>query len=159
MQNVSPIKDKQLQKVADLLAHFLADTYALYLKTQNFHWNVRGPYFYSLHKMFEEQYVELSQAVDEIAERIRALGCLAPASFGQFAQLTSIKDEKGDQTAEQMVQKLAKDHGILMQSAMDIIPKAQHAHDEGTADLLIQRLKVHEKTIWMLQSSLSFSKH
>lgn len=155
MQNVTAMKDKQSQKVIDLLSHFLADTYVLYLKTQNFHWNVKGPYFYSLHNLFDEQYRELAAAIDEIAERIRALGGITPASFSQFTQLSSLKDEKGsDQSSETMLQKLLKDHEMLIQSASDMIPKSQHAKDEGTADLLIQRLKAHEKMAWMLRSSL-----
>lgn len=154
MQNVSTIKDKQLQKVADLLSHFLADTYVLYLKTQNFHWNVTGSLFYSLHKLFEDQYRELAAAIDEIAERIRSIGSMAPASFAQFLQLASLKEEKGiEQSSEDMIRKLLKDHELLAQSAADMIPKAQHAKDEGTADLLIQRLKAHEKMAWMLKSS------
>lgn len=154
MQNVTPMKDKKLEKVADLLSHFLADTYMLYLKTQNFHWNVKGPHFYSLHKLFEEQYIELAAAVDEIAERIRALGAPTPATFTQFLQLSSLKEDKGTLSAEQMLQKLTKDHETLAASATEMIPKAQHAHDEGTADLLIQRLKSHEKAAWMLSVSL-----
>jgi len=154
MQNVTTMKDKKLEKVADLLSHFLADTYLLYLKTQNFHWNVKGPHFYSLHKLFEEQYLELALAVDDIAERIRALGSITPASFNQFLQLSSLKEDKGTLSAEEMLKKLAKDHETLAAAAADMIPKAQHAHDEGTADLLIQRLKVHEKAVWMLEISV-----
>lgn len=153
MQHDPASKTQHRQKVADELAHFLADTYSLYLKTQNFHWNVTGPLFYSLHKMFEEQYQELAAAVDDIAERIRSLGCFAPASFSQFSQLASIKDEKSSLTAETMVSKLIKDHETLAQEAMHLIATAQKAHDEGTADLLIQRLKAHEKTAWMLKST------
>jgi starvation-inducible DNA-binding protein len=153
-----PLSKSQLQhrqKIADELCHYLADTYALYLKTQNFHWNVSGPLFYSLHKMFEEQYTELAASVDEIAERIRSLGCYTPASFGQFSQLMSLKDEKSLLSAEAMVQKLIKDHEILVQASLHLIATAQKAHDEGTADLVIQRLKSHEKTIWMLKSTYS----
>lgn len=142
------------QKIADELKHFLADTYTLYLKTQNFHWNVKGSDFYSLHKMFEEQYIELAAAVDEIAERLRALGSYTPASFSQFAQLTSIKEEKHEISAKEMLEKLANDHEIMAQNALEMIPKAQKVHDEGTADLLIQRSKVHDKVAWMLKSSL-----
>lgn len=142
------------QKVADELTHFLADTYALYLKTQNFHWNVKGPHFYSLHKLFEEQYQDLANAVDEIAERIRALGSYTPASFSQFSQLMSIKEERNEIDAERMVEILIKDHELLSQHATDIIPKAQKAHDEGTADIVIQRSKVHDKAVWMLKSIL-----
>ena len=142
------------QKIADELKHFLADTYALYLKTQNFHWNVQGPDFFSLHKMFEEQYLELAAAIDEIAERIRALGSATPASFSQFAQLTSIEEIKSPIKAKDMIEKLLKDHEVMAQNALEMIPKAQKAHDEGTADLLIQRSKVHDKFAWMLKSLL-----
>ncbi len=148
------VKHQYSQKIADELKHFLADTYALYLKTQNFHWNVKGADFYSLHKMFEAQYLELAEAVDEIAERLRAIGSYTPASFSQFAQLTSIEEEKNEITAKEMLQKLAKDHESMAQSSLHMIPKAQKAHDEGTADLLIQRSKIHEKTAWMLKSSI-----
>jgi starvation-inducible DNA-binding protein len=154
MHHETSIKTKHLQKVSEELGHFLADTYALYLKTQNFHWNVTGPLFFTLHKMFEEQYQELATAVDEIAERIRSLGGYAPASFSQFMQLTSLKEEKGKLDAESMIDILLKDHEILMQHSMHLIETAQAADDEGTADLLIQRLKVHEKFAWMLRSSL-----
>lgn len=154
MEQATNHKLQHTQKVADELKHFLADTYALYLKTQNFHWNVKGPDFYSLHKMFEEQYQELAAAVDEIAERIRAIGSYAPASFSQFAQLTSIKEEKNELKAEEMINILLKDHEVMSQNATEMIPKAQKAQDEGTADLLIQRAKVHDKVAWMLKSSL-----
>lgn len=154
MEHNAVVKQQHAQKIAEELSHFLADTYVLYLKTQNFHWNVKGPDFYSLHKMFEEQYEELADAVDEIAERIRALGYHTPASFAQYSQLTSIKEERGELSAENMIEKLMKDHETLSQHASHMIPKAQKAHDEGTADLLIQRLKAHDKTAWMLRSSL-----
>jgi starvation-inducible DNA-binding protein len=154
MEHATTVKIQHPQKIADELTHFLADTYVLYLKTQNFHWNVTGPNFYSLHKMFEEQYEELAAAIDEIAERIRALGCHTPASFAQYSQLTSLKEERNELPAENMIQKLIKDHETLSQHAAQIIPKAQKSHDEGTADLLIQRLKAHDKTAWMLRSSL-----
>lgn len=156
MESISALKNNPLhQKIADELAHFLADSYAVYLKTQNFHWNVKGPHFYALHKMFEEQYQELAAAIDEIAERIRALDTLAPASFSQFSKLMSIKEENTAISAEEMLQKLIKDHQILAERAQIILKKSQQAQDEGTADLLIQRLKAHEKTAWMLKSSLS----
>lgn len=154
MQPTASTKQQHSHKVADELKHFLADTYTLYLKTQNFHWNVTGPNFHSLHEMFEEQYLELATAVDEIAERIRALGCHTPASFSQFSQLSSIKEEKEENTAEEMLHKLLQDHELMSQNALEMIPKAQKAHDEGTADLLIQRSKVHDKFAWMLKSSL-----
>ena len=154
MEHSTSVKNHHAQKIADELMHFLADTYVLYLKTQNFHWNVTGPNFFSLHKMFEEQYQELASAIDEIAERIRALGCYTPASFSQYSQLSSLKEERNELTAEMMVQKLLKDHETLAQHALQMIPKAQKFHDEGTADLLIQRSKVHDKTAWMLRSSI-----
>lgn len=155
MEHATSVKQQHSQKVADELKHFLADTYALYLKTQNFHWNVKSPNFYSLHKMFEEQYQELAEAVDEIAERIRMLGCHTPASFSQFAHLTSIKEEKIEITAEEMLDKLFRDHEMMSQNALEMIPKAQKAHDEATADLLIKRTAAHDKTAWMLKSSIS----
>jgi len=154
MQQEITVKTKHVQKVTEELGHFLADTYGLYLKTQNFHWNVTGPLFYSLHKLFEEQYQELANAVDEIAERIRSLGGYTPASFSQFSQLSSLKEEKEKIDATAMLEKLIKDHEVLAQHAMHLIRTAQAAEDEGTADLLIQRLKVHQKFAWMLQSSL-----
>jgi starvation-inducible DNA-binding protein len=154
MQQQTATKKQHLEKVSEELGHFLADTYALYLKTQNFHWNVTGPLFYTLHKMFEEQYLELASAVDEIAERIRSLGGYTPASFSQFSQLTSLKEEKEKVEAVTMIEKLLKDHETLAQHAMHLIETAQSADDEGTADLLIQRLKAHEKFAWMLRSSL-----
>lgn len=154
MQTDTATKNQALQKVADELAHYLADTYAVYLKTQNFHWNVKGPLFFALHKMFEEQYEELADAVDLIAERIRALGCHTPASFAQFSKLTSIKDETLEVAADDMVKKLLKDHETLAEHATIILIKAQKAQDEATMDLLIERLRAHEKTAWMLKSSL-----
>ena len=153
MHTDTSTQTQNLQKVADELIHFLADTYAVYLKTQNFHWNVKGPLFFSLHKMFEEQYQELANAVDEIAERIRALGSLAPASFSQFAKLSSIKEEMLDISAEDMVKKLLHDHETMSKQCANVIAKAQQAHDESTIDLLIQRMKAHDKMAWMLRSS------
>lgn len=154
MEHTAASKLHYSEKIAEELTHFFADTYALYLKTQNFHWNVTGHNFFALHKMFEEQYQELALAVDEIAERIRALGSYTVASFSQFSQLSSIKDETKLLTAVDMIQRLAEDHEALAKHAMLEIPKAQKANDEGTADLLIQRLKAHEKAAWMLRSSL-----
>ncbi len=154
MQHVPSTKTSQASKIADELTHFLADTYMLYLKTQNFHWNVKGPHFYSLHKMFEEQYLELATAIDELAEQIRALGSYTPASFSQFLNLSSLKEATSKTSAETMVQELLKDHETMVSYATTIITKAQKAQDEGTADILIQRQKIHEKTAWMLKSSL-----
>ena len=147
-------KNNHAQKIADELMHFLADTYALYLKTQNFHWNVTGPNFHSLHKMFEEQYTELAAAVDLVAERIRALKCAVPASFSQFMKLTSLKEENGTPSTKDMLKHLMKDHETVVQHAYIVLIKAQKIHDEATTDLLIERIREHEKTIWMLCSSI-----
>ncbi len=154
MQHISSAKTASSSKIADELTHFLADTYTLYLKTQNFHWNVKGPNFYSLHKMFETQYQELAAAIDELAEQIRALGSYTPASFSQFTNLSSLKEATSAISAENMIQELLKDHETMVSHAGIIITKAQKAHDESTADILIQRQKAHEKTAWMLKSSL-----
>ncbi len=135
------------------LAKLLADTYTLYLKTQNFHWNVTGPLFHSLHKMFEEEYIELAAAVDEIAERIRSLGAIAPASFAEFLKLTSIKEETATPTAADMVKKLLSDHETIVKHLHSLMPVAQKLSDEATLDLLINRTEIHQKTAWMLRSS------
>jgi starvation-inducible DNA-binding protein len=140
------------KEIAAGLSHVLADSYALYLKTHNFHWNVEGPMFRDLHLMFEEQYTELAGAVDQIAERIRALGHYAPGSFGQFARLASIKDAEGVPKAEEMAKQLALDHETVENTIRSALPAAQRAEDEVTVALLIDRLAVHEKTAWMLRS-------
>jgi starvation-inducible DNA-binding protein len=143
------------QKVADELMHLLADTYTLYLKTQNYHWNVRGPLFPQLHKLFEEQYIELSSAIDVIAERIRALEASTPASFSAFLKLASLKEESRTKvSATDMIKNLLHDHDVLAKSLLHILEKAEEAQDEGTVDLLTERLRAHEKTAWMLRSSL-----
>lgn len=141
------------QKVADELIHFLADTYALYLKTQNFHWNVTGPLFPALHQLFEDQYKELAEAADVIAERIRALGSFTPASFSQFNKLTSIKEANGTYSAKEMIEQLREDHETLSHHAMIIFKKAEKAEDQGTMDMLVDRMRAHDKTAWMLRSS------
>lgn len=148
------IDEAQRTQIAEGLSRLLADTYTLYLKTQGFHWNVTGPQFNSLHAMFEAQYTELSGAVDEIAERIRALGFPAPGSFAQFARLASVKEETGVPTATEMIQALAKDQEAVVRTARAIFPLVDEAHDEPTADLLTGRMQVHEKTAWMLRSLL-----
>lgn len=158
MEPFTANKNKLHNKVADELAHLLSDTYTLYLKTQNFHWNVTGPLFHSLHIMFEGQYQELADAVDEIAERIRALGAFAPASYTEFSKLSSIKEAKGQYSSEEMIKTLLQDHETLAHLITSIVTKAQQAEDEGTIDLLIGRAKSHEKTAWMLRSSLTQKK-
>lgn len=148
------ISEADRKEIAAGLSHLLADTYTLYVKTHNFHWNVTGPLFNTLHQMFEEQYTELATAVDEIAERIRALGFPAPGSCAQFGELTSIKEETGVPSAQEMIAQLAKDQEIVARTAREVYPVADEAHDEPTADLLTQRMQIHEKTAWMLRSML-----
>jgi starvation-inducible DNA-binding protein len=140
--------------MADALARLLSDSYVLYLKTQNFHWNVAGPMFPMLHTMFEQQYTELAAAVDLVAERIRALGHPAPGSFAQFARLSSIKEELGVPHAEAMIQQLVEGQEALTRTARSAFPFAERAGDQVTMDLLTQRLQVHEKNAWMLRSLL-----
>lgn len=142
------------EKLATSLGKFLADTYMLYLKSQNFHWHVTGPHFHSLHKMFEEQYTELALAVDEIAERIRELGYQAPATFSDFLRLTNLKEDKSDIPAMQMVSILCHDHEALAKHAEKVLTEAQNAHDEVTVDLMISRGEAHDKAAWMLRSTL-----
>lgn len=148
------IKEKDRLKVASGLSRLLADTYMLYLKTHNFHWNVTGPMFNTLHLMFENQYDELALAVDSIAERIRALGAPAPGTFSEFARLASIPEPKGVPKAEEMIAQLVAGQEVVARTAREIFPAAEAAADEATADLLTQRLQIHEKTAWMLRSLL-----
>jgi len=140
------------KEIAEGLSRVLANSYALYLKTQNFHWNVEGPRFRELHLMFEEQYTELAAAVDAVAERIRQLGHYAPGSFGQFARLAEVKDEDDVPTAENMVRSLAEGHQIVGRLIRALLTSAQDAGDEVTAGLLVDRLAAHEKAAWMLHS-------
>ncbi|NIR31602.1 MAG: DNA starvation/stationary phase protection protein [Gammaproteobacteria bacterium] len=149
------VRDNTRQAIAESLGHVLADTYILYLKTQNFHWNVTGPNFHALHAMFEEQYQELAGAVDEVAERIRALGRPAPGSYREFAELGSLAEAQGQPDAEAMLRILAEDHETLARHLRDAVTLAEEAGDHATADLLGGRLVTHEKTAWMLRSSLS----
>lgn len=142
------------KEIADGMSHLLADTYTLYLKTHNFHWNVTGPMFQTLHLMFETQYNELWMATDLIAERIRSLGYPAPGTYGEFANLTSIKDTKGVPKAEKMITILVEGHEAVIRTARSLFPIVEKANDEVSADLLTQRMQVHEKTAWMLRSLL-----
>ena len=132
----------------------LADTYMLYLKTHNYHWNVTGELFHSLHEQFEEQYTELAEAIDEIAERIRALGYRAPGTFKEFQQLTSISEEPDKPEAMEMVRRLAVGNEQVLRTAREALKPADDADDEATIDLLTQRLHLHSKTAWMLRSHL-----
>jgi starvation-inducible DNA-binding protein len=148
------MSEKARKAIADGLSRLLADTYTLYLKTHNFHWNVTGPQFNTLHQMFMTQYTELGLAVDEIAERIRALGYPAPGSYAAYAKLSSVKEADGVPSAEDMIRQLAGDQMIVAKTARGIFPVADEANDEPTADLLTQRMQVHEKTGWMLRAML-----
>jgi len=149
------ITEQDRRTIAGGLAKLLADSYTLYLKTHNYHWNVTGPQFNTLHQMFEQQYTELAAAVDEIAERIRALGEWAPGSYSAFAGLTSIEEEKDVPDAEQMIRQLVKGQEAVVRTARSVIKSAAAANDEPTADLLTQRMQVHEKNAWMLRSMVA----
>lgn len=148
------ISEKDRQDIADGLARLLADTYTLYLKTHNFHWNVTGPMFNTLHLMFETQYTELAIAVDAIAERIRALGPNAPGSYAQFAKLTKVSEETGVPDAMEMVAQLVNDQETIARTAREVFPRAERVSDQPTMDLLTARMQIHEKTAWMLRSLL-----
>ena len=148
------ITEKDRAAIAGGLGRLLADSYSLYLQTHNFHWNVTGPMFQTLHVMFEAQYTELSVAVDLVAERIRALGFPAPATYSEFARLTSIKEVAGVPKADAMIRLLVDGQETVVRTARSIFPLAESASDEATADLLTQRIQLHEKTAWMLRSLL-----
>jgi starvation-inducible DNA-binding protein len=147
------IEAEDRKAIAEGLSRLLADTYTLYLKTHNFHWNVEGPMFNTLHLMFEQQYTELATAVDLIAERIRALGFPAPGSYSAFARLATVK-EAGEQVldAPEMIRQLAKDQEQVAKTARQVFPVVEKAADEPSADLLTQRMQIHEKTAWMLRA-------
>jgi len=148
------IDEKHRKAVADGLSRLLADTYTLYLKTHNFHWNVTGPHFDSLHKLFEEHYTELATAVDDIAERIRALGEFAPGSFKQFLELTEIQEANGVPKADEMVKQLVEGHEIVIRTGRGLLNLINEANDEVSQALIGDRLSFHEKTAWMLRSLL-----
>ena len=148
------ISTEHRQKLADELSRLLADSYTLYLKTHNFHWNVTGPMFQTLHVMFEEHYTELALAVDLIAERIRALGFPAPGSYAAYARLSSVVDTDGVPSAMEMVKLLVEAHETVIRTAREAVNAAEEAGDQATADLGTQRLQIHEKTAWMLRSLL-----
>lgn len=148
------IKEKDRAAIAKGLSKLLADTYTLYLKTHYFHWNVTGPMFQTLHLMFETQYNELALAVDSIAERIRSLGFPAPGTYTDFAKLSSIKETNGVPKAQDMIRLLVEGQEAVVRTARSIFPVVDKASDEATADLLTQRIQLHEKTAWMLRSLL-----
>ncbi|MBF2067942.1 MAG: DNA starvation/stationary phase protection protein [Calothrix sp. C42_A2020_038] len=148
------IDDSKRAQIAEGLSRLLADTYTLYLKTHNFHWNVTGPMFQTLHLMFETQYTELAQAVDLIAERIRALGHPAPGTYSEYVKLSSIPETVGVPKAKEMIRLLVEGQEAVVRTARSIFPIIEEVNDEPTADLLTQRMQVHEKTAWMLRSLL-----
>jgi starvation-inducible DNA-binding protein len=148
------ISEGDRKSIVDGLSRLLADTYTLYLKTHNFHWNVTGPQFRTLHLMFEEQYNEVWLATDVIAERIRSLGHYAPATYRDFAKLSSIKEPDGVPPATDMIRQLVEGHETVSRTAREIFPVVEKASDEASADLLTQRMQTHEKTAWMLRSLL-----
>lgn len=148
------IKPSDRKKIAEGLSKLLADTYTLYLKTHYFHWNVTGPMFNTLHLMFETQYTELAMAVDNVAERIRALDEYAPGTYTQFAKLSTISESKDVPNAIQMIKELVDAHEAVCRTARSVFPATNKADDEATADLVTQRLQIHEKTAWMLRSML-----
>jgi starvation-inducible DNA-binding protein len=149
------IGESERRGIAEGLSRLLADTYTLYLKTHNYHWNVTGPMFQTLHLMFEQQYNELALAVDQIAERIRALGFPAPGTYAEFSRLSSVNEEEGVPNAREMIRKLVEGQETVARTARTIFPTVEDANDQPTADLLTERMQVHEKTAWMLRSLLA----
>ena len=154
MQVEIGISEQDRQRLADGLAKLLADSYTLYLKTHNFHWNVKGPMFQTLHLMFEQHYTELAMAVDLVAERIRALGHPAPGTYSAYAKLSSIAETDGVPQALDMVKLLVEGHEAVIRTARNVVSLAEEVSDQATADLGTQRLQLHEKTAWMLRSLL-----
>ncbi len=148
------MNEAQRKKISKGLDRLLADTYALYLKTQNFHWNLKGPHFFSLHILFEKQYTEMAEAIDEIAERIQALGFFVDGSFSAFKSKSSIKEERKKIKARPMLQRLSNDHEALIRCCRELAKIAEEEGDAATNDLLARRLGAHEKFLWMLRSSL-----
>lgn len=148
------INNDDRENIANGLKSLLADSYTLYLQTHNFHWNVTGPQFRELHLMFEEHYTELATAVDEIAERIRTLDVFAPGTYRAFAELSSIKEVDEIPSATDMIKLLQQGHEQVVKTARSVLKIAQNADDESTAALVSDRMRVHEKTAWMLRASL-----
>lgn len=149
------IEEKARKEISQNLGKLLADTYTLYLMTHNFHWNVMGPMFQTLHLAFEEQYNELWKAVDQVAERIRALGFPAPGTYAEFSSSASIQEIQGVPSADDMIRALMEGHEAVIQTARSVFPLAERARDQVTMDLLTDRMAAHEKTAWMLRSLLA----
>ena len=148
------ISSEDRKEIAEGLSRVLADSYMVYLKTHNYHWNVTGKLFHSLHVMFEEQYTELAEAIDVIAERIRSIGYRAPASFREYNELTSIEEDTDQPDALEMVRRLAVDNETILRTARSVLPACDKADDEASIDLITERLDVHSKTAWMLRSHI-----
>ncbi|MCM0606275.1 MAG: DNA starvation/stationary phase protection protein [Xanthomonadaceae bacterium] len=148
------IDETSRREISEGLSRLLADSYTLYLKSHNFHWNVTGSMFQTLHLMFEQQYTELALAVDLIAERIRSLGFPAPGTYREFSKMSSVLEADGVPPAKEMIRQLVEGHEIIIRTARAIFPMIDKAHDEASADLLTQRIQLHEKTAWMLRSLL-----
>ena len=148
------IPEKNRKAIATGLSRLLADSYTLYLKTHNYHWNVTGPMFNSLHLMFETQYNELALAVDEIAERIRSIGHYAPGSYSEFAELSTVKEASGRPNAQDMLRHLADDQALVSSAAKKLIDVATEAGDDVSVDMGVRRMEVHQKNEWMLRSHL-----
>ena len=149
------IPDQQLETIVHGLSRVLADSYTLYLKSHNYHWNVVGPMFHSLHTMFMDEYTELALAVDEIAERIRSLGAPAPATYWQFTALSVVPEDTDQPGAQEMIRRLISAHEATARTIREVLPIAEGAPDQVSTDLLTRRLDVHEKTAWMLRSLLA----
>lgn len=151
------LSDSARATIADGLSRVLAESFTLYLKTHKFHWNVTGRMFQALHNLFQAQYTELATAVDEVAEHIRSLGLTAPGSYAEFSRLSAISDQQGNPAAEAMIAELVEDQYTLIKTCREVLPTAQEYGDEATADLLIARMRVHQKAAWMLRSILETS--
>lgn len=154
MKTLTP---EAIDEITDKLAHFLSDTFVLYVKTLNFHWNMEGREFYMYHRLLEDQYKELQEATDELAERIRMLGRFTPGSLKNFLELSCLKESKAEKQAEHMIQELVKDHEELVEHCHQIIQVTDKLLDQGTSDLLIERLRSHDKQAWLLRSHLTGS--
>jgi starvation-inducible DNA-binding protein len=149
------ISAENRKALADGLSRALADSYTLYLKTHNFHWNVEGPGFQGLHNLFEKQYTDLAEAIDEIAERIRALGHYAPGSYTEFAELASVKEQTQKLDSKSMLRELSEDQDTVVATMRKVIKTAQEADDPASEDLMVSRIQVHEKNAWMLRAHLA----
>lgn len=158
METLQTLDKSSCKRCGDMLADMLADTYVLYVKTQNFHWNIIDSRFYSLHLLFEKQYEELAEAVDELAERIRMLGERAPGSMAEFLKLTSLQEPTSPLSGNQMIQALANDHKVIADRLRPAISEATELGDDGTMDLFTNHLRMHEKASWFLQSHLEVKK-